>query len=333
MNIFETISDVTNRYEPFHSQFLTDALKSSIDGDDSLFRAVWQLSAKPGWESPDDAEVSAEEVIEQGRVDIVIASDNPVKRVVGIEVKTVDASVHEGQLKGYLEGLRQKFPAHDVQIAYLTPFNRKRAGDVADSLRSVREFEEFLGCLTHARHVSWLDIAEISWDGNALWKKHQDFVRNHISAERKLWGIHSADRQFETFFGEESSSHFWEALRRIGIVPNENGARIDMTSLSCDLPSFSNSLIRALGILLDGENVSANARRPSAFDEVLRPRFLESKYGKVHETLFRLADRCDFVWIEGSYDYAVRVAHRNHRSGVSLLRSSGPEVLLTGQRR
>lgn len=98
----------------------------------------------------------------QGRVDIVIMSDEPEKRVVGIEVKTVDASVKEGQLRAYLEGLCKEFEEHKVQMAYLTPFNRKRAGDVADSIRNVREFDEFVRCFPCASHVSWLDIADIS---------------------------------------------------------------------------------------------------------------------------------------------------------------------------
>ncbi len=34
MNIFETIGRVSRRYEPYHSQFLTDGLESSLN--DSL---------------------------------------------------------------------------------------------------------------------------------------------------------------------------------------------------------------------------------------------------------------------------------------------------------
>ena len=169
MNIFETIKKVTSRYEPFHSQYLADALRSSIDGDGLLFREVWRLVAKPDWQIPDCAVVTDEEVIGSRRVDIVIRSERPIKRVVGIEVKTVDASVEEGQLKAYLEGLRKKFPKHEVQIAYLTPFNRRRAGDVADCIRSVREFDEFhQKHLPYARHVSWLDIADIPFG----WQRH-----------------------------------------------------------------------------------------------------------------------------------------------------------------
>lgn len=334
MNIFETIRNVTSRYEPFHSQFLADALKSSIVGDRSLFREVWQLVAKPDWEIPDDAVVTAEEVIESGRVDIVIRSEKPARRVVGIEVKTVDASVHEGQLRAYLEGLCKKFPKHEVQVAYLTPFNRSRAGDVADSIRSVREFAEFHQNFPFARHVSWLDIAEIPWDDNELWKQHQAFVHSRISRKEKLQN--TRDRELARFFGEESAEHFWEELDPLGIVAGEIGARIDLASVSGDLSSFSRDLVKALEILLKGEDVSTNARRQDAFGvdgEDLRRRFLDSEYGEVHDALFKFADKYHYVWTEGSNDYAIRVAHRNHSRGVSLLRTSGPDVLLTGQRR
>ena len=333
MNIFETIGSVTRRYEPYHSQFLADALRSSIDGDDSLFRAVWQLVAKPDWEIPDCADVTAEEVIESGRVDIVITSERPIKRVVGIEVKTVDASAQEGQLRAYLEGLCKKFPNHEKQIAYLTPFNRKRAGDVADSIKSIREFDHFLRDLPSARHVSWLDIAEIPWDDNELWEQHREFVRNEISTERKLQSKRGGGRQFGTFFGEQGASHFWEELAALGIDSNKDGVRIDLASVSGDLSSFSRSLLEAFEILLKSEDVSTNACRQDAFGEDLRRHFLDSQYGDFHDALFKFANQYPYVWIQGNDNYAVRVAHRKFGSGVSLLRTRGTDEILTGQRR
>ena len=340
MNIFETIKSVTSRQEPFHSQYLADALSSSTQGDRSLFREVWRLVANPDWEIPDDAVVKAEQEINlggtQGRVDIVIISEEPEKRVVGIEVKTVDASVKEGQLRAYLEGLCRKFEEHEVQMAYLTPFNRKRAGDVADSLRSVREFDEFVRRFPCARHVSWLDIADISWDGNEIWEQHRKFVRCEISTATKLRSIQGGDRQFDIFFGEQSANQFREELAAVGIVFDEDGARIDLASsyISGDLSSFSKSLVRALETLLkEGENVSANARRQDLFGGDLRCRFLDSEYREIHNALFGFANQRRHVWIQGNDNYAVRVAHKNHSGGVSLIRTSGPGVLLTDQRR
>ena len=49
-------------------------------------------------------------------------------------------------LEKYLDALEKKYPQSEIQIAYLTPFNRDRAGDAADQLRTIRVFEEFLKC-------------------------------------------------------------------------------------------------------------------------------------------------------------------------------------------
>lgn len=332
MNIFETIKSVTSRQEPFHSRFLADALNTSVDGDAALFRAVWHLVAKPAWEAPEDAKVIPEKRIGGGkRVDVVIVSESPVRRVVGIEVKTAESSVKEGQMGEYLVGLCAKFPEHKVQMAYLTPFNKERAGEFADTFRSIREFNNFSKDFPSARHGSWLDIADISWDDNELWKQHQAFVHRHISGKDKLQ--HTRDRELGSFFGEENAAFFWRELCELNIKRGVNGACINLDAISEDLTSFTRSLLQAFEILLKGENVSTNICKPDAFADDLRCRFQDSDYREVHRELFGFANQHPCVWIEGSRDYAVRVAHRNHRSGVSLLRTSGPDVLLTGQPR
>ena len=186
MNIFETIRKVTRGIEQYHSQFLTDALTDSLNGDRSLFEATWRLVAPPNWEIPTHAQISSEERVERGSVDICVRCLSPHHRVVGIEVKTVDASATPGQLERYHEGLVRKYPESPIQIAYLTPFNQERAGGAAGSRRTISEFEEFSRKFPQARHISWLDVADIPWDGNFLWRQHQKYVRAHISAPSKL---------------------------------------------------------------------------------------------------------------------------------------------------
>ena len=260
MNIFETIREVTSKYEPFHSQFLADALAESLSGDRSLFEAVWKISAPPGWEIPDHAYITAEEVVEQGKPDICVRCVEPKNRILGIEVKTVDASAHSGQLEKYLDGLKKKYPQFEIQIAYLTPFNRERAGDTAGRLHTIQVFEEFLEAFPSARHVSWLDIADIPWDGNDLWRQHQDFVVKCISPKEKLLVNPERNREFAHFFGEEPVERFWEAMRVLGVHEGENGAELDLSELGRDLPSFARELARAFEILIDGNNVSRNGK-------------------------------------------------------------------------
>ena len=132
-----------------------------------MFDTVWKLTAPPKWNIPEHSEISSEESTEENgrrRIDICIR-DKDNHRVLGIEVKTREASAKSGQLKKYLCGLRIKYSDEEVMIAYLTPFNRERAGKKADLLSSVREFEEFSNKFPdhHGRHVSWLDVADISW--------------------------------------------------------------------------------------------------------------------------------------------------------------------------
>ena len=52
LNIFVTICRTTRRIEPFHSQFLTDALNESVSNDRTLFDRVWELATPKGWKAP-----------------------------------------------------------------------------------------------------------------------------------------------------------------------------------------------------------------------------------------------------------------------------------------
>ena len=150
MNIFETIYKATHRIERFHSHFLADALTLSLQGDRSLFDTVWELATPSGWKVPSHAMVIAEQTLGGGRrIDVCLRSELPHRRVLGIEVKTVAASAKSGQLEQYLGGLREEYPGYDVQVCYLTPFNRLRAGDASDSLETVRCFDAVCQTLTY----------------------------------------------------------------------------------------------------------------------------------------------------------------------------------------
>ena len=332
MNIFESIGRATRRTEPFHSQFLADALTDSIEGDRSLFEAVWRMTTPNGWEVPEQVGIVAEDVVERGRIDISIKSDEPVCRVLGIEVKTTDSSTTEGQLERYLKGLEEKYRGrgYEVAIAYLTPFNRERAADRAQALPTVKEFDDFCKVHPTARHVSWLDIAEIPWNGNELWRQHQEYVDRHISSQKKLDITTTRDRSLDHFFGGECVDAFWEELGDIGKASADGGAVIELADRA---PDFADRLAKSLRILAtDGEGVALNAKRSDKFSDDLRRQFLESPHCKVHEALFALSRHCH-VWVQGERDYGVRVAHERHPGGVSLVRSVDPDCLkIVGQR-
>ena len=99
------------------------------------------------------------------------------------------------------------------------------------------------------------------------------------------------------------------------------------------VPDFGNKLAQAFQILItDGDKVSRNANRADRFSADLFGSFLDSPRGEIHEALFALSNY-SYVWVQGEGDYGIRVAHIEHTSGVSLVRSRGAERLeIVGQR-
>ena len=332
MNIFETIHDASPRDEPYHSRFLVGALKESLQGDRSLFEGVWRLAAPEGWEPPTEAEITAEEPLGDGlQIDICMRCESPQRRVVGIEVKTVDASAKTGQLETYQASFARKFPYYDGQIAYLTPFNRERSGEAAGRLATVRVFETFAESSENnrPRHISWLDVADIDWDGNELWKQHQAYVRSHISDKDLLRRDPAKNRELADFFGEEQTKGFLEALSECGIQLTAGRTAINLADFEDDLPSLTSSLVRGLKCLLGSNNVSSHHDdKRDEFPNELRSQYLNSHYGEVHAALFGLAKRFGYVWIKGKDNYGVRTAYRSKPDGVSLVTSRGVDCLI-----
>ena len=327
MNIFETIGRVTSSIERFHSQYLVEALTESLHNDRALFDGVWRL-VTPGWDLPEDSEdveVSSEKALDNGRIDILIRSSSPCDRVIGIEVKTVEDSTEQGQLSRYLSGLKSRFKDSEVQLAYLTPFNIDKGGDDASSLPSVREFKRLKKDCPGARHVSWLQIADVESDGDDLWKQHKAYVRTHISSEGLRKRGVAQDRELAVFFGKEEAERFWQLIRTLEPRREPNRAYIDLSERSC-LDDVAKTLVEALEILIKIGHAERREQSDS-FSYELRRKFLNCRYRVVHEALFDLAERYDWVWIKGTSDYGVRIRHGDYRSGVSLVTRSGQESL------
>ena len=329
MNIFETIARVTHRIEPFHSTYLGDALRESLAGDPLLFAGIWTLATgrDPDWPVPTDAEVRTEEVLGQKRIDVVI-HDVSGKRVLGIEVKTRDASAEQGQLHDYLQRLGKKYPADAIRLAYLTPFNEERAGKAAPKLRTIAVFRAFAEDHPESQHLSWLDVAELDWDGREVWQQHRAYVWQHISPLTKLdVPPRRADREFDSFLGERVVAEFWEALEEAGARPID-----DIVELTADIDTLR--FVNAFRILIESPLLDKAANKADDYPPAERASFRDSEYGEVHDGLFRLAEEYPHVWVSGKRDYGLRVAHPRHRSsGVSLARSKGSVRFQIGQSR
>ena len=363
INIFQTIKDTTHRIEPFHSQFLGDALRASLAGDRSLFEEIWNLCTPVDWAPPKNAKVKNEFKLDGGqRIDILIKDkdkdkdkDKKLGYRVGIEVKTSRASARAGQLEAYLAGLKKKYAVEQIAIAYLTPFNRPRAEEIikemnrnsservvhgnADALSTVMVFEKFRKSFdpTLARHVSWLDVAEIEWEGGEIWNQHQSYIRTKIASPDELERALSRNRLLDEFFSEQAVEDFWESLW-VALPKSERKRTGEPVII--DLDSFEGGpekLVHALTFLIeDDEYVDRRRERPNRFDDdASRQGFLNSasRYCRFHEAMFGLTRRFKYVWVQGEKNYGLRVAHKDHSSGVSLVTSQGKNRLTIGRRR
>ncbi|MCY4560053.1 MAG: PD-(D/E)XK nuclease family protein [Chloroflexi bacterium] len=330
-NAFESMQGTEGYGETFHSRFLAIALSASLAGDRSLFDGFWKLAAPPEWPVPQTATVRTERAAgDRRRIDLCIG-DHERRRILGIEVKTRSAQAERGQLEAYERGLVHANPDTDIAVAYLTPFNRNRAGDAAERLPTVTLFSEFAAQSGRAgQHVSWLDVADISWDGNDIWRHHQAYVRNTIAPDSKLKISIDRNREFDEFFGKDATQEFWEALGELRVQPGKKGARIKWSEFSAEPRALS----QALEILICGAPRVSRSRKSDSFSPKLRAPFLSSPWHAYHAELFELASRFRNVWIKGAKDYGVRVAHLDHPSrGVSLVTSDTPDVLIIGRRR
>lgn len=356
LNIFESIKKARmgGQIEPIHSQFLGDALRVSLKGDRTLFDGVWRLCAPADWDPPKNARVKNEFELNEGqRIDILLKDKDHGRRV-GIEVKTSERYVRREQLNDYLQGLRNKCDDALIAIAYLTPFNRPRAkqiirkfnanrdpgeaeiqGGIAAALSTVGEFERFKNSVTpfdRARHVSWLDVADINWDGGEVWEQHQAYVRDNLASPEKLKKAFPRNQMFCEFFSEEAFANFLDALPSEFRDCCDRRVELDLGSLG---ETFGPAeLARALTFLIEDDKfVARDKSRDDKFDDELKKPFLESQYSEFHGALFGLT-RFNHVWVEGKGNYGLRVAHRIARGKrVSLVTSTDESRLTMGGRK
>ncbi len=322
MNMFFIIQNATSRIEPFHSRYLAAVLKESTEGDGTFFSAFWRMATQDLWPIPEVLntgmfEVIPEDPLEVGRIDITV-KDKENRRILGIEVKTSDRSATQGQLERYLESLKKKYAGQEIHVAYLTPFNKTRAEQhvaeqYAEALASVQEFKEFQKIHPLSVHISWLDVAEINRDGDDVWRQHQHFVRDTICNENKL---RVRNRGFEIFF-EKAAGEFEETLAGLGLDINNH--ELDAASIK-DPASFA----AAFRVLIESPKTHKAVVRPNKFPDDLKQIFLKSEFYAIHSALFSLAGEYPHVWVEGTSDYGLRVAHPDHSAGVSMIRSLGP---------
>ena len=327
--------------ERFHSEFLGAALRTSLNGDRSLFEGVWKQCV-PDWVGcPSIARVETEHSWGgHGKIDILIRDMEFYGFAVGIEVKTRDQSVEKGQLEANRRQLCAEFGEGRAAIVLLTPFNRHHAEcvsqDAAEMLQAVKVFEEFSKGSGWAPrlHLSWLDVANIDWPGGGdLWREYREHVQGTISSIQELESLVMRNRRFDDFFGKQAAREFWNRLRHVlrdsGSRDHRGGSVIELGEFNGDL----GELAAAVRILIEhGERVAHRVKQ-SGFSERSRQKFVDSEHGWIHEDLFGIAIEFPYVWLDGGRDYDLRVRHKDNGDCVSLVTSQGTGRLLIGQRR
>ncbi len=221
-------------------------------------------------------------------------------------------------------------------LAYLTPFNRARAERViredAATLSTVRAFDEFHLAFDRSRHLSGLDVADVDWeDGGAIWSQHHAYVREHMANGDNLRGAMERNRSLREFFSAEAVKAFDDAL--LGL---SRGGRCDdgVTIELAKLGGNASELTWILEILIqDGEHVVPRRDRKDRFDEESRERLRKPPYREIHEAMFALAREYPHVWVQGTRDYGLRVAHKRTSGGVSIVTSQGVDRPKIGGRR
>lgn len=352
LNIFGIIRKATgSHYEPIHTKFLAEALKASLcaNGDRSLFDGVWRCCAPCEWgdQPPSKPRVSAEEQlrvdsVRSKRIDITIV-DAESRRVVGIEAKTSDGSAKRDQLEDYLERLEAKYCDYHCAIAYLTPFDRiaaEHGGIDPNVLQAVRVYDRFRAHIypkDNARHVSWLQIAQIEWDDTPIWLQHRSYVENEIANAEKERSRQSRNRHFEEFFSEDALDALWTILLGLkGVMDNDSngGVTIDLRLFTMQRDNLE-KLVNALVLLIQDDEYVVYTRTPRGdpLPSLDRSSLVQSVYGEVHKQIFELESSHFHLKITGEKNYGLRVAHTNGKS-VSILTCDVEKNTFTiGQRR
>ncbi|NQW20324.1 MAG: PD-(D/E)XK nuclease family protein [Chloroflexi bacterium] len=306
MNIFEVIDKTTRSIEPFHSRYFSDALEASFKGDQSLFSKFWSMATESdsGWPIPSAVEVTAEYVLDSGRVDIVIV-DTVMSRCLAIEIKTSESSTTEGQLTKYQSSLENLGKFSEVRMVYLTPFNIENSN--GELTNSILEFKSFAEISRNSVHLSWLEIASIDWiDGGELWQQHREYIRNAICVKRD-----SSQRQLDAFFSPLELATFWDDVASAG-GPVGAGV-IDLASIS-DIQRFVGA-IRSL--INSPRNLNTSVRINRISDEVIA-RNRSSVHCELHNSIMALCDEYPWVWVQGKKNYGLRVARPGISGGLSL---------------
>lgn len=333
-NFFSLFHRVTSRIEPLHSEALGLFLELDPDLTERLMRRALpdELIARHDLTAP--PEVTTEEVLpNHNRIDITLRYST---LLVGIEVKTSDASSTSGQLSRYLEQLQMIERYQDLEpfMIYLTPFNRASISEEIDieQVKSVREFDDFEARYPNrGAHLNWRDVSDLYPEGapspqlGAMYDQHRAYIEEYL-CDLGVFKMLQESRGLTKFFGEEHTTRFLAIFRHSAFFTER--AKDYVITLS-DLDGQERVVIDALLALLRSPELKHTARKSNEVSSSsVWEGFTSGPHGLFFERLFAEVASVPHAWFKGEGRLGLRAAHPRHSSGVSVCTLSPEELVI-----
>lgn len=347
-NVFEVIKNVTNRIEPFHSEFLATCL--SVDKtfrEDFLHAFLPETLSKQLIESSEESALDIRSEYRLGSdqfIDVVIFDDTH-KQIIGIEVKTTDTSVTFGQLLAYNNALKEdeERPNYSVYMIYLTPYNEKSIpdnilGDERKLMASEKEFKEFNDKSKDAIHINWKEVVDLyptQGSNAALYQQHKAYVNAVISNDAKLMVKLKAmtrNRELAKFIGGDTVTDLETLMGEVNFSELESKYTF---SLVADKHNNYRNLKDLVDILCASEKLNQSPRNAKAneVDAALMANYAQSEHKIFFEYLFEKVNKAPYLWLEGKGNLGLRAVHSDYpSSGVSLLTISPDAIEIVRKR-
>ena len=260
------------------------------------------------------------------RIDITI--EFPMKALIGIEVKTSDASTTSGQLNDYWERLHAKkeYIHLDQFMVYITPFSATNlpSPEARERVHAIKEFEQFQSahpeCGSHANwtEVSGLYPAERDSFLGCIYEHHKQFIEVSVCNPGRIT-LNQNARELASFLGVEVVNRFFELMEQEDVHFSTTDSKFNF-----DLQENEHryeAMVEGIRGLLESELLNKGARRNDQKNgPILRIEYQQGRFGPFFKKLFLLFKAHPYAWLKGNKDLGLRAAHPDHKTtGVSLI--------------
>ncbi len=340
MNIFEIIENVTKRTEPFHSEFLTESLRTDMELRKKFFDLVLPADLIPSFSKSsfqNKLVIESEDRFEnRKRIDVII-QDKDSKKIIGIEVKTSDSSVSANQLSDYSKNMREKYPDYQIIMVFLTPFNTDNLPEdiLPSKINAIQEFLKFEEAGILSVHINWRDIVNLYKKPvglqNSLYSQHEVYICKRVINE-SLLRIDNIERnrEFFQFFGQDTFEKFIEYVKNEKLFFREEDKKY-LFPLEENRYEFK-KIISLIKIVIESEQLNKTTSKKNFVTNDLLYGYCNGTYGKFFRSLFSTVEKFPFIWLEGKKRIGVRASHPSHPNGVSILTVSTEAIEILKKR-